>query len=117
MQSFAQPQRLLQFMHEPGITHQAIFECAVLIVGQSSDNVVLHPLGIEADVHHFVPPWIAAWPRISPIANSVSRSAFQKTRCSRSSLNRLRARKITRLKCSSDKRSSRQISSFASSLR
>ncbi len=59
MQSFTQPQRLLQLMHERGITRQAIFERAVLIVGQSSDNEVLHPLEIAADLYHFTPPWIA----------------------------------------------------------
>src|SRR6202521_223496 len=125
MQSFTQPQRLLELMHEPRITHQAIFKRAVLIVGQSSGDVVLHPLEIAAGVYHITPPWIErvaggvtqirvspgspASPRISPIATSVSRSAFQKPRCSRSSLKRFRARKITRLKCSSDNRKSRQI--------
>src|SRR3977135_3960965 len=133
MQSFTQPQRLLELMHERRITHQAIFELAVLIVGQSSDNVVLHPLEIVVGVYHFTCPWMErlagaapdlrvpttspAWPRMSPIATSVSRSAFQKPRCSSSSLNRFRARKITRLKCSSDNRRSRQICSLSSSSR
>jgi hypothetical protein len=58
MQSFIQPQRLLELMHELRITHQAIFKRAVLIGGQSSDNVVSHPLEIAAGVYHFTFPWI-----------------------------------------------------------
>jgi hypothetical protein len=58
MQSFTQPQRLLELTHEPGITRQAIFKRPVLIVGQSSDNVVSHPFQIAAGVYHFTSAWI-----------------------------------------------------------
>ena len=58
MQAFTQPQRLLELTYQTRITHQTIFKRPVLIVGQSSDKVVLHPLGIAAGVYHLTPPWM-----------------------------------------------------------
>src|SRR5580765_5369991 len=140
LQPFAQPQGTLDFQHQGGVAHQPLLESALLLVRHPSDNVVLHPFEVARHIYHCTTPvtdsmaWLIAageasvassrtltanvpWPSSSPIAKSVSRSVFHQPRRSASSRNRLRARKITRLKCSCDRCRSLQICSFSSSFR